>query len=170
MGFFQKQYSFPLVAEAAGMKHDTVAKWIARGDLVMRPEDREEIGRGGRKMLSAHTTLQLILAAELWRRGMSANAACEAAIQFSHFGDIKGQMGAKRDRKPGHLFPDGLTLFFPNRQDPASSKVRGYAETAPISEIRMELDAVDLEILFFRGLGGLGVDAHSAIAEMKEAG
>ena len=169
--FFDRRFPFPRVADAAGIMHATAAKWINRGFLVVRPEDREETGRGGRKMLSAGTTLQTILAVELNRLGMRPEDACEAAIKFAHWSDIKGEVGAKYDRPAGHLFPgrltDVLTLFIPNRVDAQLSKVERIEANVPIGKIRSCLDAVDLEMLFYFRLGGLGVDVHRAIADMK---
>ncbi len=106
MNFFDLHFSFPTACLAAGLKHDTGAKWIKRGYLVMRAEDREVVGRGGAKMLTARTTLQFLLGAELNRQGLSPYDACEAALCFSHEGDFKGQLNAKRDRSPGHLYPE----------------------------------------------------------------
>ena len=181
MNFFDLHFSFPTVCLAAGLKHDTGAKWIKRGYLVMRSEDREVVGRGGAKMLTARTTLQLLLGAELNRQGMSPLDAGEAALCFSHEGDLKGHLNAKRDRSPGHLYPelpgDGYkirTWFFPNREDPMRSKVELHSSETPIGRFIVpptgRVEALDLEVFFMMNLGKLGVDVHSAIKDMKDTG
>jgi len=169
MNFFDKRFPFRIVAEAAGIKHDTAAKWISRNYLVMRTEDRETSGRGAGKLLSARTSQQTILAAELNRRGMSPEHACEAAICFAHEGEVKGHHHATVSRRPGHLYPDGLTLFFLNRESPWLSTVRHFTGEEPIKKIRLELDAVDLEMLFQMRIGALGVELLLAISDMKAA-
>lgn len=181
MNFFDLHFSFPTACLAAGLKHDTGAKWIKRGCLVMRAEDREVVGRGGAKMLTARTTLQFLLGAELNRQGLSPYDACEAALCFSHEGDFKGQLNAKRDRSPGHLYPelpgDGnkmRTWFLPNREKPMFSKVELHSEETPISKFRVppagRVEVIDLEIFFMMNLGKLGVDVHSVIKDMKDSG
>lgn len=169
MSFFQMHFALPLAATAAGLKHDTASKWIGRGELVMKPQDREKIGRGGGVILSALTTLQLIVAGELTRRGLKVSDACEAALQFAHWGQVKGEMGAKRDRKPGHLFPDGLTLLCIDRTEPDQSKVRHYTGAEKLGGTFMShgFDAVELKTLLYLKLGGLGIDVHAAMTEIQ---
>lgn len=168
MSFFENLYSFPIVADAAGVKYPAAAKWVERGDLVMRPEDRQVIGRGGRKMLSPNTSLQFILAAELNRRGLKTSEACEAALNFAHYGQIKGQKGAAMNRNPGRLFVNGLTLLFIDRENPDRSSVEHFSGLERVKEISTRLDAVYLEWLFLSRLGMLGIDAVAAVQEMKE--
>lgn len=167
MAFFETHFGLPLVATAAGRKHDTVSKWIKRDELVLATADREKVGRGGGVNLSARTSLQLALAAELNKRGLSVPDACEAAINFAHQGDIAGEMGAKYNRKAGHLFRDGLTLFMINRENPMACQVRHFTGKEPLESIRMSLDAIDLEMFFYPFLSKLGLDALKAMQEMK---
>ncbi|WP_238368892.1 hypothetical protein [Heliomarina baculiformis] len=167
MAFFEMHFGLPLAATAAGRKHDTVSKWIKRGELVLTSADREKVGRGGGVNLSARTTLQLPLAVELNKRGLTVPDACEAAINFAHQGDIAGEMGATHNRKAGHLFREGLTLFMINRENPMACQVRHFSGKEPLESIRTSLDAVDLEMLFYPFLSKLGLDALEAMREMK---
>lgn len=167
MNFFDERFPFRIVAEAAGLKHDTAAKWISRNYLVMSQADQETSGPGAGKKLTARTSQQTILAAELNRRGMRPEDACEAAISFAHEGEAKGHPLAAPGRKPGHLFSDGLTLFFLNREDPRQSNVRYLTGEEPIKRFSTQLDAVDLEMLFHMRIEALGVERLSAISDMK---
>jgi hypothetical protein len=56
-----------------------------------------------------------------------------------------------------------------NREDPWQSTVRHFTGEEPIKEIRLELDAVDLEMLFQMRIEALGVERLSAIEDMKAA-
>jgi hypothetical protein len=166
--FFDTRHSITTAAQAAGLKPDTVSKWIRRGELVMRPEDREQRGRGGGVILSAHTAVQLILAGELTRRGMTVPDACEAALTFAHEGDIAGEMGAKHCRAPGCLFPAGqITLLVINRARPELSKVQAFDPDTALQNMRTRLDAIDVETLLMMRLGFLGVDVHAAMKEIR---
>lgn len=171
MSFYEMRFALPIAARAAGLKPDTLHKWIARGDLVMRRDDSQEGGHGVTKYLSARTTLQLILSAELARRGLKTGDACEAAINFAHDGEIEGQLHAKHTRKSGHLFPGTadkvLTMFVIDRNNPTRSKVRRVEASAPIGKNRPLFDAIDLEVLFTPALKALEVDVTDAIAAMK---
>lgn len=132
----------------------------------MRPEDREKIGRGGGVIMSGRTALQTILA-DLRRRGFKVGTACDVAADFAHLGDHAGQSGAKHDRAPGCLFPEGITLLVTDRQHPERSKLRSLDPDTPLHAMRMSLDAVDLEILFSMRFGGLGIDVHTAMFEIR---
>ena len=76
---------------------------MRRGHLVMNPNDRETLGRGGARQLSFHTTVQLIIMAELTRDRVPLQDAADAALDFAHFGD--------ETRNPGDLFPKGMTIL-----------------------------------------------------------
>lgn len=173
MYFFDLHFTITRAADAAGMKHDTASKWIKRGELVLKLADREKVGRGGGVILTARTTLQLILAAELHRRGLKVPDACEAALNFAHFGDIEGEMGATRTRQPGHLHSDGITLLIIDRVHPDRSKVRHFTGSETLENFRTNLDAVDIEALFWMRLGSLFYDGepegavHAAMADIK---
>lgn len=167
MSFFNMHFPLPLAANAAGMKHDTASKWIARGELVIRPEDREKVGRGGGVILSARSTLQLILAAELTCRGLKVSDACNVALDFAHMGDIAGEAGAKQSREPGHLFPEGLTILVINRTNPDRSKIRNYSGDEKLKDNLSVLDAVNVGHLFSMRLGSLGIDVHDAMQEIR---
>jgi hypothetical protein len=168
VSFFDEAFSLPAVAPAVGVQHDSLSKWIRRGHLVLRPQDREKVGRGGGVNLSASTTLQAILAGDLARRGLLVPDACEAALPFAHEGSIAGEMGATHSRAPGRLFPEGqITLLLIDRDRPENSTVRAFDENTPLKDLRSRLDAIDVELVLMRRLGLLGIDVHAAMKEIR---
>ena len=106
---YEQKFSFTTASEAAGVPHETVKGWVRRGYLVMSDNDREMMGRGGARQLSYHTTVQLIVMAEMTRYGVSLQDAADAALDFAHFGSET--RNGSESRNPGDLFAKGLTIL-----------------------------------------------------------
>lgn len=115
-----QRFAFPKVAAAAGINYDTLKRWALRGHLIMKKEDREAMGQGGRRFLSYHTMAQTIVMAALARQGVPLEDASCAGAKFGHSGCD--------DRNPGELFKGGATVVTYNVESPIKSRVLRVAK------------------------------------------
>lgn len=110
-----QRFSFLKVALAADVNYETLKRWALRGHLVMREEDRESMGQGGRRLLSFHTTMQALVMADLASRGVPLADASAAGARFGHAGD--------EDREPGGLFMKASTVVAYNADSPVKARI-----------------------------------------------
>ncbi|MEL6364330.1 MAG: hypothetical protein AAFR11_05770 [Pseudomonadota bacterium] len=108
-------------AEAAGIPVATARTWYARGHIFLREYDQDSGESGSMRLLSVRSAIQLCLAAELVRLGISSSEAGQIAMQFAYGGGGYGNYGDEdlgppvETRPNGGLFPDGETWLFVSR-------------------------------------------------------
>lgn len=99
----QKQFGVVAVSLAAGVGESTLRSWFDRGLIPILNSDRAATGRGIPREIDLHTALQVGVAAELVRLGLSARRSCQVALSFSDTGNSL--------RDPGELFSNEKTML-----------------------------------------------------------
>ncbi|HCP81795.1 MAG TPA: hypothetical protein DIT67_09460 [Octadecabacter sp.] len=166
---YNQQFPFPVVAEAAQVPYDTMKKWVLRGHLVMSEDDRETLGRGGARMLSYHTTVQALIAADLYRQGVTISEASEAALEFAHFGDDM--------RDAGGLFVGAATVLTYNADSQRKARVLRVSKSDSFQSVLgktwpngMASSAIflDVQMLLLRRSSALGMDRGWIIETLED--
>jgi hypothetical protein len=117
------KYSSQAACKAAGISAATLGNWLSRKPpaVLLAEEERENVRRGTRLLLSFNRVLQLALMTELVDHGFTARNAAEITWRFSDLTKASEGSGwssdetpeeiAKRLRMPGKLYPTGLTVL-----------------------------------------------------------
>lgn len=164
-----QRFSFPTVAEAAGVSYETLKRWALRGHLVMKEEDRVSMGRGGRRMLSYHTTVQVVVMAALARQGVPLEDASVAGAKFGHAGD--------EERDPGGLFAGAATVITYNAESPLKTRVLKVSKDDTFGQILGETWPngsatsavfVNVQELLLRSARSLGMDYEWIMETLEE--
>jgi len=145
-----------------------MTQWARRGKLVMRDDDRADLGKGVERSLSLQTTIQAIIMAELSRRGVGLDTASNAAMKFAHTGDA--------DRNPGGLFHGGSTILAANDFGPVrhrlfvmredESMADFEAKLHPLTESNFGCTYVNVSEVLIRAYAALHLDYGSLLDRM----
>ena len=123
----------------AGIKPGTLAHWLCHEPAVilMRKNERPATGLGCGHPMTLRRIFQVVLTAELMRRGVAAQRAGNLAALFTDQGDERpaDRRGDPEHapRPAGHLFPSGRTILLAN-QDGRLEPIVTAVMNAPLAD------------------------------------
>jgi hypothetical protein len=123
-------YGVSYAAALAGLEAPTARLWIRKKWLRSRG-DKAAAANGLPAMLTGRTVIEMVIAARLRSMGILPQLACKAARSFTEVSDPLEGFG--RDRYPGELFEDCLTLLVV--YEDGDSVVLPAAKDIPITAI-----------------------------------